>query len=862
MDGAVFAVTIGIAAAATSAAIEQAPILPALAAALCLALFWMRDLAAVLPAGAAMLAVVALTPVAVSWMAGSILSVPITSGAWIASALLGAAVVAGRLGGWRQAAATALAAVPAFGILVIANVGGWIGVTGLTDSTLRIALPAAAGVTACLFVPLRQARFTSRPKIQDLRSALIAAAAGVLGALLTWPIPASPLRGIVFDEAHGRWETVQANFGPDDFGRSASYTYSLLANYARALVGAATYNADEGAPLPPVDQAFVLKMPTTTLSAGFRDRLARWVEEGGRLLVVADHTDLYDHAQHLNALLSERWGMRINTDAAYDREGRPNAPTTSTLLRAVGRMDATGVSTPWLTGSTASRIPPGSVVLAGFGPAFAEPGDYGRPNRFGPFLPRTTLPYASTAAAFAFPAGAGMVAVILDSTPWSNFSAFREEYRRLFRGLLGALAEPTAVTLLGWLPLALLMAAFGTAFVRRRSALVSLALLLGMVVGLGWRVSAAGVGSLADGRDYGLRTVVGSAGRLEFLPQLVGPGERNYARIISAMAKYGLDPISAAPGAPLASLQQARRWLLLEPDADSLPSAQDVFAHLRAGRDLTVVFPPHIAADQRVRDWLASLDLGLSTSTALSTSEDAGRAAIGSFAARRGATLMRDTRVVTMPRQDGLLKEHAFDRLWQTYTVRPTTLPRTSGLFTVGFGADQLSDAVVGDVWDGVRPSALGALRERQLGLLLRGDEPPSPWPETVLLAAPTVPPTQKFRGFLLVEDGRVLLDGSFHEAELTRTEAVPIAFDDAPRKWLVDLRARALALVEGHCPPRSVSEPTVNTHPCPVRLVSSDGVEWLVSRRDRNGALEAVELLHERRWSGVGANLNVVFAD
>jgi hypothetical protein len=37
---------------------------------------------------------------------------------------------------------------------------------------------------------------------------------------------------IIFDEAHGEWETTKAPYGPDDFGRNVTYTYSVLYQYA------------------------------------------------------------------------------------------------------------------------------------------------------------------------------------------------------------------------------------------------------------------------------------------------------------------------------------------------------------------------------------------------------------------------------------------------------------------------------------------------------------------------------------------------------------------------------------------------------------------------------------------------------
>ena len=67
-------------------------------------------------------------------------------------------------------------------------------------------------------------------------------------------------------------------------------------------------------------------MPSASLSDEFSKRLSLWVNDGGRLLVVADHTDLYDTTQNINRLLTTTFSTKINSDAAYDYEGMPNHP--------------------------------------------------------------------------------------------------------------------------------------------------------------------------------------------------------------------------------------------------------------------------------------------------------------------------------------------------------------------------------------------------------------------------------------------------------------------------------------------------------------------------------------------------------
>jgi hypothetical protein len=527
------------------------------------------------------------------------------------------------------------------------------------------------------------------------------------------------------------------------------------------LVGtAATFDTEE-ATLPDAENAvFVLKMPTTPLSEEFSFRLERWVRSGGRLLVVADHTDLYDTTQNLNAFLSRRFGIRINSDAVFDSRGMPNGPSTEITAAIFGRIDARGQPLPWQTGTSLAAMPANTVQLATFGMSFSEPGDYSRANRFGPFVPRVALRFANHTAIAAFGANRGGVAILLDSTPWSNFSVFKEEYRSLYRGVLWALSNPLALQVWGWSAIGLGLMTLILACWRLPAAMAGGGLMLGLVVGAATQIGGASTHSQIEGRDFGLRVVVGSTAKLEFLKQLVGPGERNFSRIISAMAKYNLEPSASSPGTEITRLSGASKWLLIQPEVRQLPSSDEVISHLHNRGDLTILFAPEQAAQTKLRTWLAELGLYIEEATALAMTEDA-RPGQEGILNRRGASLMRDMRPMTRALPTSLLKDNQADQFVQSYTARPTSFPRSSGLLNISFSADQFSDAAIGDVWEGIQPASIGILRERQLAATLEGKDLPSPFPEELVSpSAGAAPPT--LSTYLLMEDGKTILAGNF----------------------------------------------------------------------------------------------------
>lgn len=777
--------------------------------------------------------------------------IPLVSAGWLIPAVSCGSLAALRTGDMRACASAAAIGAAAFALLDMAAGGGWISAREMTDERFRIALALIPG-SACMVIRGRRA---INP--EPLPKAVLAAFA--LGLAASLVLPQRQITRVVFDESHGTWETVLARFGPDDFGRAAYYTYSLLGQYAGRLTGSSSAFADEGAPFPGHDSLFVLKMPTRPLSPEFCGRLEGWVRRGGRLLVVADHTDLYDSAQHLNGCLDPGFGVRIETTAIFDRAGMPNVIELDTPFALLGRIDALSQPLKWQTGASFGALPIGSVALSGFGPSFSEPGDYSRQNRFGTFVPEIGLPYVAHTAIAAFAAGRGAVAVITDSTPWSNFALFREEYLALFRGIVAALGLPVALRVLGIGALILAASIVVVAGLKSSRGYFSLpaiacGLLAGIVLGSGARIGFAAQEPATEGREFGLRVAAGEKGRLEFLPQLVGPAERNFARIISAMAKYGHMPLASPPGVRPGALSEAKRWLLIEPEPAQIPKPQGILDHLRRGGDMTILFAPEDAATTAVREWLGELGLRLEKTTALAVAEDAGVRGRDSLMARRGAAVLRDIRVVAAALPVSILKSQGADRLLQSFTVRPTEFPRKSGVLNISFAADQFSDDAIGDVWEGVQPSALGRHRERQLAAALSGEDPLPPWPDGLVTASPAAAPSSRLRKYALIADGRLVAQGTIGEHRPATGR--PASLSDDPAAYAGELRLQATEFIRAHCPAgKGVSE-------CSPRLLGADGVEWMVSRVDRGTRLIAIELLHERSFSGLGETWNVVFSD
>lgn len=765
------------------------------------------------------------------------LSIHPGSTAWVIGPVAATAIIFGPTIGWRSFFMLIIGAIATL-ILVDAGAARWINYVTFTNPFFHLGTALIPVIFAGFFI---SANLDDPVNLRSLTTTII------IGATIALFPPSKPVSSIMFDEAHGSWETVQAPFGPDDFGRAVNYTYSVIFKYAARVVGGSTILKSEDDKLPE-HGVFVLKMPTRSLSENFANRLEKWVRAGGRLLIVADHTDLYDTTQNLNAFLTPRFGLRINSDAVYDKIGMPAEPVTRRFAALFGQIDANNYVMPWQTGASLKSMPLNMVRLSTYGRSFSEPGDYSRQNRFGPFIPRTSLRYSDHLATGAFGVGDGAVAIILDSTPWSNFSQFKEQYRHLFSALIYSLERPAALNIWGWGSILLFGIGVLSSFWRNPVVIMAGGILLGMTISSSAQIGAAAFWEPLDGRDFGLRVVSGDAARFEFLKQLVGPGERNYSRIISAMAKYDLDPmLSASENVPL-NLERAKRWLLIEPNAPQLPTFEALIEHLQRGSDFSILFSPEQAAEPYVRQWLTSLGIYLRTTLALAVAEDAKQGLLN----REGAALLRDIRVATSVQASSRLKSHETDVLLQSYTVRPTTLPRTSGLLILSFSADQFSDGAVGEVWDGIQVGSLGRHRERQIAFALKNQGFIPPFPDNLLRSNVRLKQEKTLSSYALFSDGKILLNGRFSEPIRD-----PFSPSDNSIGYLADLRDRVVSFVIDACPKKE------RVTKCEKHLLGPDSVEWMVTWiADAAGQIDNVELLHERRFSGMGSTVNVIFGE
>ena len=737
-----------------------------------------------------------------------------------------------------------------FVLLVFFNIaasGGWITVEIFTSEIFR-ALAIGAPIVIFFLKPQIAINEENNKNQHHLILSLIFIATGFVAAHIFTPI--TSIKKVLFDESHGEWETTKQTFNPNDFGRNHAYTYGLLYKFAETLVG--KVGRYSGGKLE-LDNStlFIIKMPTKFLKEPFNKNITAWVRGGGRLLIVADHTDLYDSTQILNSFLSDFLNINIGTNAVYDKKGFPNKVTTKRLQILLGQIDSDGSLLPYQTGSSFDHFPFGAASLASYGLSFSEPGDYSNPNRFGNFRPKLSYSYGTHPSVISVPFGKGAVSVITDSTPWSNFSIFNKSYKELFKNILGSLETPYSLTLRAVSIALLSFILILLLFLPIKPFLLISSFILGCGLSANILLTRIVYSEIPIIHKKHIEVILGSSVKLEILPQLLAPGERAYPRIISSLAKYGLEPISLNPGVASKSFNpKLANWLLIEPNPDQLPDVDSLHKILLNDGNFIALFGPEQSKDLRIREWISQLGLIIQKREALGFVEDSRPGLLN----REGAKIIKDIRVATSSLPSSMLASISSRTVFQEYKIRTKidNFPELKGNLVISFSADQFSDQVVGDVWEGTDANSIGKIREKEISMFFLGENGSSV--DRIAVKDFLTKYKNKLNSFSVLEDGKVILSGEIGNF----IQGQPIdSLGINPDNYLINLQALAFKFINSTCKENLVLVK------CKKHLIGQDMTEWMVvyTQDKLRNKINHLELIHARNFSGIGHSYNIVFS-
>jgi len=712
--------------------------------------------------------------------------------------------------------------------------GGWWPSILLEIPLLRLLVASLSVIGVVAFAKPAPTRDAPPVKASEIASyAAVFVAALVIAVALN---ARRPIDEIVFDESHGEWEPVTASFGPADFGRDANYAYSMLFEYAGEIAGNVRQIARLEA-LPGADAAaLVIKLPLQPYEEDEVLRLVEWVRGGGRLLMVFDHTDLFDTTRHANPLLEALAGTFVRSDAVFDRSGMPTVVSGSLNPSWLGGIEHRRSRMRYHTGASFGPLAPATRTLATYGLSYSEPANFGNPNRFGGFTPDDRHALGNHPSVIAARVGQGMLIAIGDSTFWSNFSLFDHPNKGMFDAIIRTLEYPLALTLTNC---GLLCCLLAVAALMARESVPSrafAAFALGITIS-----SAAQLSQSADeilNHDApGLRVVTGERALVEFLPQRLSPTDLSFARSISALGKYQLDPIRLPAGSAPDSLVADGRYLYVLPEYGQLPPPRSMLSAVRAGATVTMLFDETLVMQPSIVTWLGELGLRMTHTARLSLRSSAGKPLLHDDAPRYGFD--RVHRVAPM-----------HDSGWVALSVDDTLSSLQplagKGRLHVSVAAVQFSDRLLGDVWEGQETAETTRFLEARLAKLFR-----STTFEPSVLGSPFRPRVARPRAPLdryFVYSGSGLRSSGSFTGDDGEASVDGLSIDELSR-----LQVEALRFVTKSC--------DLAIGQCPSNFIDSHLREWVLTFRASAAQVDHLELILPRSLSRRAHTYNVVFA-
>lgn len=652
-------------------------------------------------------------------------------------------------------------------------------------------------------------------------------------------IPANKIHSIVFDESHGEWETVRNALNANSFGRKATYTYSHLYKISKILYPNSSIYASEEDELPDQRSCFIVKTPTVEFSDKFIERLEKWVRDGGRLIVIADHTDLYNLTQNTNKLLAKLGCPLVRSDATFNHKGFPIITHQSPLDILLGKINSNGLTFQWLTGASTDSFTLKSVDLWSLGSSYSALANYSLPNRFSTFTPSLQMRYIPHSGLLAHSVGRGMVTLLYDSTPWSNFSVYKQEYQDLFEKLLSVQNRTYNIQLVPLLRLLLCGASILVMFFPRKT--LSLPLFFVTLFALLLNNFNIGAVSLENHSKklQKIETMVfaGKTAKFSTMKELNNPIDENFCRLIFSLEKFDIFPILSQR----TSLNHiSNTFVYLRPDFKQLPFAIEILDGLKMGKKIIVIFAKEQLQNESIIKWLKDLGLVVRVNKDLQhlfrqTSDDA------SPYSGRDEFYSGTYYVTTSELSSSQLQKASTDVYGNSYSIRPDQLSDSkSGILYISFNSDMFCDFTIGDIWEGSVPTFSGKYIETYFSELVKGYPPY----QKQILPKVKLPESLKFLKFGLWKDGERIASGFLKELY------------DSPKRYskLLFLCDEVSSFM------RDIPLNSDGFFECPTSFISSDNLEWRVRGYMKSGTITFIELIHNSSFNGTKGSFNVLF--
>jgi hypothetical protein len=306
------------------------------------------------------------------------------------------------------------------------------------DFWLNLAMILCAALLASRFIV--KTRPATPTAIVSSRAAWIAATAacigGILLALLLYLDPPGERKAgrVMIDEFHSKWEPTEEPFDENSYGHNAAYTYKVLYEYLSRFYDISRIKSGMTSETLKKCDVLIVKVPTVKYSDNEIKRIRDFVRDGGGLLLVGEHTDVFGTGTYLNDIartfgFTYRYDCLFDIDQVFQQKYRA-ALVPHPIVQSLPELDwAVSCSiAPDLT-STGRAV----VVSTGLRNL---PADYHASNFYPQVEDRADARYGSFVQLWETTHGQGRVVGFTDSTQFSNFCLFDPGKSELFVGMV------------------------------------------------------------------------------------------------------------------------------------------------------------------------------------------------------------------------------------------------------------------------------------------------------------------------------------------------------------------------------------------------------------------------------------------
>jgi hypothetical protein len=319
----------------------------------------------------------------------------------------------------------------------------------LLSSWLHAGLACVLAVILSRLVPLPR-RIPGGARAVDLRAdarrtdvirrmaLLLAGGAAVFAAvfLYCWT-PVGHCKGgrVVVVERHSGWEPTTEPYRDKVYGEAGSYNYAAAYEYCSQYYEMSRILKDQ----PITDAALqtcdvlIIKTPTSRYTPEEVDSVVRFVSQGGSLLLVGDHTNVFNMSTYLNDI-SRHFGFIFRDDLLF-RVGAPykqayDPPRLSHPILQFMPSMYFAVSCSIDPGASVGSMVIRNVGLWNLPPAYQE-SNYHPQAEY-----RPSMQYGAWCQLWSTTHGQGRVLAFADSTLFSNFCVYQPGKIELLMGML------------------------------------------------------------------------------------------------------------------------------------------------------------------------------------------------------------------------------------------------------------------------------------------------------------------------------------------------------------------------------------------------------------------------------------------